>query len=568
MNSPINNNEKNKKDLINNKFQDLVENMQDAYFQSDLLDRISFLNSTALSMFGYSSKEEILGRPTLILYANKTEREKIIYNLKNNKNTSDLTVRGIKKDGTDLWVSINAQLLYDQQGNISGTIGVVRDISKRIEIEKANNELLNRLLLNEENLKKSNRLYAIISQVNQAIVHIKDKPTLFQKICDISINYGKLSMAWIGLIDEKSNQILPSASAGLEEGYLTDIPPISADDIPEGRGVVGKAIRKGGYSISYDCQLDPAMAPWKGQIIKRGYKSSISLPIKESGKVIGAFTLYAPVTNFFDTSEIKLLIEVADDINFALDTLELEKKHKQYEQDIIYAKEKAEENNMLKTSFLANMSHEIRTPLNSIIGFSELLLDSSFTHEQQIEFANFIKQNGDNLLAIINDILDVSKIEAGQVNIHKKLFWAGEIIHKVAMNQSQTLKNDNLVIKTNLPQNDLQIYNDDVRFEQIIVNFVSNAIKFTECGFIEIGYSLANNSIQVYVKDTGIGIPSELHKKIFDRFRQVETSLMRKYGGNGLGLAIASELAKLMGGTLSMESEVGKGSTFYFCLPL
>jgi PAS domain S-box-containing protein len=238
------------------------------------------------------------------------------------------------------------------------------------------------------------------------------------------------------------------------------------------------------------------------------------------------------------------------------------------EQELIKAKERAEESDRLKTSFLANMSHEIRTPLNSIIGFSDLLLDPFFGPEQQIEFVNTIKQSGNNLTAIVSDIIDISRIETKQLNIRKDQFLVGKLITEISNEQSYLIKEKGLEIRMNKPEQDITMVGDEGRVKQILVNFVGNAIKFSEKGFIEIGYSLRHDVLYFYVKDTGIGIPKEFHEKIFERFRQIETAHTRKYGGNGLGLAISKQLAELMGGKVSMESEPGKGSTFYFSIPL
>jgi len=241
---------------------------------------------------------------------------------------------------------------------------------------------------------------------------------------------------------------------------------------------------------------------------------------------------------------------------------------KQNEQELIKAKEKAEESDRLKTSFLANMSHEIRTPLNSIIGFSDLLLDPFYEPEQQIEFVNTIKQSGNNLSAIISDIIDLSRIETGQITMRKDQFSVAQLIQNIGNEQSYLIKEGGLEIRINKPDQDIIIKGDEGRVKQILLNFISNAIKFSEKGFVEIGYSFRLNTVQFYVKDTGIGIPKEFHEKIFERFRQIETAHTRKYGGNGLGLAISKQLAELMGGKVSMESKPGMGSTFYFSLPL
>ena len=243
---------------------------------------------------------------------------------------------------------------------------------------------------------------------------------------------------------------------------------------------------------------------------------------------------------------------------------------KKAELELIAAKEKAEENDRLKSAFLANMSHEIRTPLNSIIGFSELIIDPDFGSEQHAEFAQVINDNGNNLLAVISDIMDISKIEAGQVQLKKQLVSVNQLINAIQKEYSFKAieKGIDLQIDPSSPKEEIVIKSDGERLRQILVNFVSNAIKFTEKGSIEIGFRIETGLVKFHVKDSGIGIPTEYHDKIFERFRQVESAYTRKYGGNGLGLPISKSLAELLGGSIWMESESGKGSTFYFTVPI
>ncbi|MFY9153042.1 MAG: PAS domain S-box protein [Prolixibacteraceae bacterium] len=244
-------------------------------------------------------------------------------------------------------------------------------------------------------------------------------------------------------------------------------------------------------------------------------------------------------------------------------------ERKKMEEDLVSAKEKAEESDRLKSAFLANMSHEIRTPLNSILGFSDLLSDPTLDQISRKEFSTLINSSGNSLLSIINDVLDISKIEAGQIVLIKSEFSALSVIFEIQKEYSVKARSKgiNLIHAGNKPENDIVIFSDEMRVKQILINFVGNALKFTEVGYIEIGVRLVNDSISFYVKDTGIGIEKEYHEKIFERFRQVEAAQTRKYGGNGLGLAITKNLAELLGGKIRLESGPGLGSTFFFELP-
>jgi PAS domain S-box-containing protein len=244
-------------------------------------------------------------------------------------------------------------------------------------------------------------------------------------------------------------------------------------------------------------------------------------------------------------------------------------EHKHVQAELIAAKEKAEESDRLKSAFLANMSHEIRTPLNSIIGFSELMSDPEFDREQDHQFAQIINASGNNLLTIISDIMDISKIEAGQVEVKKRIFSVNQLMYDLQKEYSFKAldRGIELILDPSNPS-DVYIDSDQTKIRQILVNLVGNSIKFTEKGFIELGMRFTENYLEFHVKDTGIGISAEFQAQIFERFRQIESPYTRKYGGTGLGLAISKSLTELLGGTLWLKSEQGKGSTFYFKIPL
>ena len=245
-------------------------------------------------------------------------------------------------------------------------------------------------------------------------------------------------------------------------------------------------------------------------------------------------------------------------------------EQKRMTQELIEAKEHAEESDRLKSAFLANMSHEIRTPLNSIIGFSDLLNDPNFDEEQKAEFTKTIINNGNSLLVIISDILDLSMIAAGQMKIKNERFSIQKLLEDLENEFKLKACDKGIEFRMEIPSEcaEVIIENDKYRIRQILVNLIGNALKFTSHGFVEMGFSITENRIQFHVKDTGIGIASKYLQAIFDRFRQVETSKTRRYGGNGLGLVISKNLAELCGGRLWVESELGKGSTFYFTLPI
>jgi len=237
------------------------------------------------------------------------------------------------------------------------------------------------------------------------------------------------------------------------------------------------------------------------------------------------------------------------------------------------SKIKAEESDKLKTAFLANMSHEIRTPMNSIVGFSNLLSDRSLAVAKREEYLGHILQSSNILLNLIEDIIDISKIEAGQINFNSTYFNLNTVSKEIFASFKETSRDKNVEFKLSLPENSdtIQCHTDPLRYKQVISNLLSNAIKFTESGFIEFGYTIKEShnkpSLEFFVKDTGIGIPKDKQEIIFERFRQVDDSQTRNYGGTGLGLSISKRLIEIMGGTIWVDSVPGSGSVFYFTLP-
>ncbi len=245
-------------------------------------------------------------------------------------------------------------------------------------------------------------------------------------------------------------------------------------------------------------------------------------------------------------------------------------ERKRFEQQLIEAKEEAERANQLKTEFLQNMSHEVRTPMNGIVGFVEMIAKSDISEEKRKTYSKIIQNSSQQLLKIIDDILEISMLETGQVKVVNEVFFLNDLLLDLyaIFELKSKAKNIELILKKELHNEGSKIVTDKSKLFKILSNLLENALKFTFVGFVELGYKVEPNKVIIYVKDTGIGIRTESGKSIFERFSQEEKGMSKKIGGLGLGLSISKENAQLLGGDISYESEKGKGSTFYLTLPM
>jgi len=317
-----------------------------------------------------------------------------------------------------------------------------------------------------------------------------------------------------------------------------------------GKNVIELVIAKKHHNIVFENIRNSSAAPYEVEGIKR---DGTRFPVEIEAR------------DYSDDGNKKIRVAAVRDLTI----------RKKAEQDLINALKKATESDRLKSAFLATMSHELRTPLNAIIGFTELINDELPVRDI-VSFAKTVNFSGNHLLSIIEDIFDITLIESGVIKVNDKRENLKSVlgdIYEIIKIEQQITNKDNLDLKLTFPgaNDELIIQTDAPKLKQILINLLKNSLKFTNQGYINFGYLLKTGSgpaeIEFFVKDTGIGIREEKREFIFDVFRQADDSHTRLYGGVGIGLSIAEKLTRVLGGKIWFETEVGKGTTFYFTIP-
>jgi signal transduction histidine kinase/CheY-like chemotaxis protein/PAS domain-containing protein len=410
--------------------------------------------------------------------------------------------------------------------------------------------------------KRLYRALRLLSDCNMTLAQAGSEYALCTEICRLVVVNGGYLMAWIGVAEnDVEKSVRPIAQSGCEDGYLESI-QVSWDEAREiGRGPTGTAIRTGTTQVNQNVLANPMMAPWREAAIRRGYQSSIALPLVARGQTLGALMLYAADPDAFTAEEVALLEELAGNLAFGMDTLRTRAQ-----------RDTAEAATQAKSAFLANMSHEIRTPMNAILGMAHLMRRDGVTAAQTARLDK-IDVASEHLLHVIDDILDLSKIEAGKLVLEEADLSMAGIMSNVVSILSPRIVAKGLHLVIDAEQLPRALCGDPTRLTQALLNYANNAIKFTEQGTITIRTRLLEEAddtklIRFEVEDTGIGIAAHDLERLFTAFEQADGSTTREYGGTGLGLAITKRLAQRMGGDAGAVSTPGVGSTFWFTVRL
>ena len=392
---------------------------------------------------------------------------------------------------------------------------------------------------------------AAINTVSTALVSELDLNALIKLAGEQTRASFKADIAYIALLDDVTNQI------NFPYTYGEELTPIKF-----GEGLTSKVIQTS-QPLLINEELDQHVIEIGATKIGNESLSYLGVPIIVGGKAVGVLSVQSTsMEGIFDDADARLLSTIASTVGTALNNAQLYTEARK-------ARIAAEQANHAKSAFLANMSHELRTPLNAIIGFTRIVRRKAegLLPEKQIENLDKVNTSADHLLNLINTVLDIAKIEAGRMDVLAAAFRIGALVD-LCINTAQPLLRPGVVLEKQVDESLQTIYSDQDKIRQIVLNLLSNAAKFTHSGKIILSAKQSGTNLRIAVSDTGIGISEEALTRIFKEFQQADTSTTRQYGGTGLGLSISRNLARLLGGDITVESELGKGSTFTAVIPM
>jgi signal transduction histidine kinase len=439
-------------------------------------------------------------------------------------------------------------------------IQLLKTFANQAVIAVENTRLFKELETRTAELTRSVGELQALGEVGQAISSTLDLQTVLSTIVARATQLSDTDAGVIYEYDEQREVFLPRATEHLETEIIETL---LATPVRKGEGATGRLAEVQEPIQLPDILVEPSERRTRVALVRTGYRALLAVPLVRDEHLLGALTVLRKATGEFAPEVIELLRTFATQSALAIQNARLF-------HEIADKSRQLEVASQHKSEFLANMSHELRTPLNAIIGFSEVLTDRMFGEltEKQEEYLNDIYASGTHLLSLINDILDLSKIEAGRMELELTEFDLPTAIENALMLVRERAGRRSLTLQTNIDDRLGQIQADERKVRQVVLNLLSNAIKFTpEGGRIDVAVVPRDGFVELSVSDTGIGIAPEDQEKVFEEFRQVGTAA-KKIEGTGLGLTLCRKFVELHGGRIWVKSQVGEGSTFAFTIPV
>lgn len=426
-------------------------------------------------------------------------------------------------------------------------------------------------------LRRANRALRALSESNRAIAYLRDEASLQEEVCRVIVEAAGYKMAWIGVAQaDEARSVRPVAQAGFEQGYVA-LANVSWDEASErGRGPMGVAIRSRRPVVVRDVETDPDFAPWRAQAIERGYGSTLTVPFMLEGddgrEIVAVIGIYAPESEAFDSQEVKFLQDLATDLAFGLSRLRLERVRRKQEDELLRRDvllQQARQLAQLKARFVSSLSHDLRTPLTSLFGYLEFLadgFDDGLTPTQR-DLVSKLDRTARRIETLVDDLLDYARLDAGTFELDRAEFDLAAQIQEVLEVLENQAREANVRLVSEPAADPLPILGDSPRLERVLINLVQNAVKFSPTqGEVVVRADRRGPLVRVEVADAGPGVAIEDCARIFTPFVQLEGG--RRKGGTGLGLSIAKAIVEAHQGRIGVESEPGRGSTFWFELPV
>ncbi|MCB8994037.1 MAG: PAS domain S-box protein [Bacteroidales bacterium] len=541
------------------KFKGLVTLLPEIIFETNNKGHLSFANTRFFERLGYSQSDFDKGINLQDLFPDyEQDRINNSYNkLKQGAELESAEYYLISKDKSEFPALVYTNNLYNNN-NWCGIRGVAVDISKRKLFEekektyKEKLQFLGNTALDFLSLTLEQDIYSFIGSKLKEF--IPEGYVIVSKFYDedhsIRLRYFSGEDSMVHLIENRTGVNILNFNVNLEQHSIDELTSNSGNIQEFAEGI-------------HDLSFQTIPLPLAREIEKiMQVKRIFGLSLLRKGILFGTVIILTKNDELEDKPLIETFVYQA--------TIALHRR--QIEKELVGAKIKAEESDKLKTAFLANMSHEIRTPMNGILGISQLLSKQELPDAERKEYLAMINANGNILLNLVNDIIDISKIESNMVEIHESEFSLNQLFNELncfALSEKMTKSKDavSIILKPGKSDEESYVIADKQKILQVLTNLVGNAIKFTISGSIEISYVFSGQELEFYVKDTGIGLPEDKISELFNRFTQADQSLTRPYGGSGLGLAISKGFVDLMQGKIWAESRKEGGSEFGFSIP-